>query len=282
MKISVITVCRNAVGTIEKALLSLYEQTYKNIEHIIIDGVSTDGTLEVLSKYKDNIAIMVSEPDTGIYNAMNEGIKLATGDLVYFLNATDSLYDENVFEKVVDEFEKYPDLELLWGDVQFIENDEDVRIARFDNIKTKSDLIYNNPCHQSIFYKNEIFKKYGGYDEKLHIYADYEFNARMLVQKNVKCKYIKEILSRFELGGVSTSSDEKIKARQLKERKEIYNQIFSNNFNYKLDKFFTKTFGTATRAVKKTSLWDAFFKKYDAISQFVFNERLSLNLVKDK
>lgn len=279
MKISIITVCKNAIDTIEDTLSSLYEQSYKNIEHIVIDGVSTDGTLELLSKYKDKISILVSEPDTGIYNAMNKGIKLATGDIVYFLNATDSLYDKNVFEKVVNEFETHPDLELLWGDVQFVENNEDIRIAKFDNINIKSDLIYNNPCHQVIFYKNDVYKKFGGYDEKFPIYADYEFNSKMLVHNDVKCKYIPETLARFELGGISTSSDEKIKQRQLKERKDIYKQIFSNNINFKLDKFFTKIFGTATRAVKKTLLWKKLFNINDNISQTMFKKRLSLNFV---
>lgn len=270
MKISVITVCRNAAKTIEETLSTLYSQTYKDIEHIVIDGVSTDGTLEILSKYKENISILVSEPDTGIYNAMNKGIKLATGDVVYFLNATDSLYDNNVLENAANEFKKHPDLEFLWGDVQFVENDKDVRVATFENIKIKSDLIYNNPCHQSIFYKNNVFKKYGCYDETLPIYADYEFNARVLVLENVRCKYIPKVLSRFELGGVSTALDEKIKSRQKAERKEIYSRIFGHNINFTLDNFFTKTFGTITRNVKKTKLW-----------KNLFGKRLSLNLISD-
>lgn len=282
MKISVITVCKNAVETIEETLLSLYKQSYGNIEHIVIDGCSDDGTLEVLSKYRENISILLSEPDTGIYNAMNKAIKLMTGDIVYFLNANDSLYDENALEKVVKEFQKHPDLGLLWGDVQFIEHNEDVRVARFNNIKTKSDLIYNNPCHQVIFYSNEIFKKYGGYDEKFIIYADCDFNIRMLVQNDVRCKYIPEILARFELGGLSTSAYWKDKILQKKEINEIYKKNFSHNLNFRIDKFFTKTFGTPTRATKKTRLWNSLFKVHDAIYQSVFNERLSLNLINNE
>lgn len=281
MKISVITVCRNAVTTIERALLSLYGQTYQNIEHIVIDGVSTDGTLELLEKYKDKISVLVSESDTGIYNAMNKGIKHATGDIVYFLNATDCLYDTMVFEKAVAEFNKYPDLEFLWGDVQFVENNENVRIATFGNIKIKNDLIYNNPCHQSIFYKNDVFKRYGGYDESLPIYADCDYNLKILIEHDVKCKYIPEVLSKFELGGVSTSSDEKIRLRRKNEQKEIYKRYFSKNLDSVLDKFFTKTFGTITRAVKKTKSWDLTFNFLDKTSQIMLKKRLSLNLVKD-
>lgn len=280
MKISVITVCRNASKTIEQSLLSLYNQTYKNIEHIVIDGASTDGTLEILSKYKDNISVLVSEPDTGIYNAMNKGLKLATGDIIYFLNATDCIYDENILEKVVKEFKNYPDLELLWGDVLFVEDGKNVRVAKFENIKSKTDLIFNNPCHQVIFYKNNVFKKFGNYNEKFLIYADYDFNVRALVVNNAKCEYLSQIIARFELGGISTSPDSQIKILQKQERIEIYNEHFSNNFHYKLDNFFTKIFGTPTRFVKKTKCWEKIFITYNAILQTLFNKNLSLNHVK--
>lgn len=280
MKISVITVCKNAVNTIENSLLSLYNQTYKDIEHIVIDGVSTDGTLELLSKYKDKIYKLVSEPDTGIYNAMNKGIKFATGDIVYFLNATDSLYDEYVFEKVVKEFESQPDLEFLWGDVQFVEAKKDIRVARFNNIKFKGDLIHNNPCHQVIFYKNNIFKKCGDYNENLPIYADYDFNVRVLVPYNARCKYIPEILARFELGGISTSSEEKIKLRQKQERKDIYKEHFSKNIHFQLDTFFTKVFGTPTKYFKTSKLMNKLFNLYDKTLQVIFKESLMLNKVK--
>lgn len=280
MKVSIITVCKDAVKSTERTLVSLYGQTYKDIEHIVIDGGSTDGTLEILSKYRDNISVLISEPDSGIYNAMNKAIKLATGDLVYFLNATDTFYDENVLKKAVDEFKKHPDLELLWGDVQFVKDNKEIRIATFENINVKSDLIYNNPCHQSMFYKNEIFVKYGDYNENLPIYADYEFNVRMLVHHNVRCKYIPEVLARFELGGVSTSSDEKIKLRQKQERVQIYKEHFRNNLHYRLDKFFTKVFGTPTAYVKNTRLWNILFATYDKVLRLVLKQQLTLNKIK--
>lgn len=282
MKISIITVCKNAESSIEKTLLGLYSQTYKNIEHIVIDGVSTDKTLEILENYKDKISVLVSEPDTGIYNAMNKALKLVTGDIVYFLNATDTLYDENVLRKVVQEFEKHPDLEFLWGDIQFVEDNKDIRIATFEDIKVKSDLIYRNPCHQCIFYKNELFTKNGGYNEEITLYADYDLNVRMLVKHNSRCKYMPEILARFELGGFSTTLDEKTILMQKRDRKEVYNQHFRKNINFILDNFFTKIFGTITRKIKKSLLWKKFFKLYDKTLQLSFNKRLSLNLIENK
>lgn len=280
MKISVITVCRNASKTVEKSLLSLYGQTYKNIEHIVIDGASADGTLEILSKYKDKISVLISEPDTGIYNAMNKGITLATGDIIYFLNATDCLYENDILEKVVKEFEVHPDLELLWGDILFVKGEKDIRVAQFGNIKLKTDLISNNPCHQVIFYKKDLFKNYGVYNEKYRIYADYDFNVRALALNNVKCKYIPQIIAKFELGGISTSSDPKIKILQKQERKDIYQEHFSKHFHYELDNFLTKIFGTPTKFVKSTKCWEKLFNLYDNILWTLFHKNLSLNLVK--
>lgn len=279
MKLSIITICKNAEESIEKTLLSIYSQTYKNIEHIVIDGASTDKTLEILEKYKDKISILVSEPDTGIYNAMNKALKFVTGDIVYFLNATDALYGENVLEKVVQEFEKHPDLEFLWGDIQFVENNKDIRTATFEDIKVKSDLIYRNPCHQCIFYKNELFVKHGKYNEEITLYADYDLNVRMLVKHNSRCKYITEILARFELGGFSTVTNEKTRLMQKKDRNEVFNQHFKQNINFRLDNFFTKIFGTITCKIKKSSLWKNFFKLYDKLLQVCFKQRLSLNFV---
>lgn len=281
MKISIITVCKNAVNTIEETLLSIYEQTYTNIEHIVIDGVSTDGTLEILSKYKNNISILISESDTGIYNAMNKAIKFVTGDIVYFLNANDSLYSKDIFEIIIKEFQNYPDLQFLWGDVQFMEDNEEACIATYEDIKTKSDLMYRNPCHQGIFYKSEVFKKYGDYDESLPIYADYEFNARILVAHNSRCKHLPVIFARFELGGASTSTNEKIQLRQKQERKDIYKKIFSNNFYFVLDNFFKRFFGTPSRLIKNSRLWKKAFDICDSILISKFKNRISLNIINE-
>lgn len=279
MKISIITVCKNAIDTIEKTLLSIYGQTYKDIEHIVIDGGSNDGTLALLSRYKDNISILISEPDTGIYNAMNKGIKLATGDIVYFLNATDSLYDERVLEKIADEFNKHNDLEILWGDIVFTEEEKEPRIYKNDVFKAKNDFLYNNPCHQAILYKNELFKQYGDYDEAIKIFGDYDLNIRMLVTNNAKCKYIPELIAKFEIGGISTSSEEDDRVLHRADRKMVFDKNFKNKYSYRLDKFITKIFGTPVKAFKQTKLHRFLFCLSDKVSQIIFKQRLSLNFV---
>ena len=281
MKISIITVCKNAVDSIEDTLLSLYGQTYNNIEHIVIDGASTDGTLEILNKYQDKIAYFVSESDSGIYNAMNKGIKAATGDFLYFLNATDSLYDETVFETIVKEFEQHKNLKILWGKVQFTEEKKDTSVLLYDDINFKSDFAYKNPCHQVIFYKNDIFKKYGGYDEEFPIYADYDFNLRMLAINNLECKYIPKFLARFELGGISTATDEINMEIQRKEKIKIHYKNLSSSLlfcgiyaNEKISRFFMKFLGTPTRFVKKSTLWNKLFNKEYGI--FSFSSKLNM------
>lgn len=281
MKISVITVCLNAKDSIEKTFESLKNQTFKNVEHIVIDGVSTDGTLDIINKYKDGITYFVSEKDTGIYNAMNKALKYVTGDVVYFLNATDSLHDDDVLEKVANQFKKHPDLEVLWGDIQFTEEGKEPRIHKNNDVKIKNDFLYNNPCHQAIFYKNELFKKYGNYDEDIKIFGDCDFNVRALVNNNAKCKYIPEVIACFEIGGISTSSEESDRLLHKADRLKVYNKNFKHKLCYRADVFITKNFATPKRIIENSKIYDFLFKITDRITQVVLNDRLSLNLIND-
>ena len=118
-KVSIITVCLNCSMHIRKAIESVISQTYPLIEYVIIDGASTDGTVEIIEKYRDRIAHFISEPDTGLYNAMNKGIGAATGDILFFLNADDYFADENVVADVADVFSKNPDIDIVFGNQIF-------------------------------------------------------------------------------------------------------------------------------------------------------------------
>lgn len=258
MKISIITVCRNSRKEIENTILSIYNQTHEDIEHIVIDGVSTDGTLEILEKYKDKISYFISEPDLGIYNAMNKGLKHITGDIVYFLNAGDSLYSTDVLEKIVDNFKK-TNASIVIGDVFFTNNNnfpevdlnhKPNQIHSYETIKHELD--FEGPCHQVIFYKKEVFDKVSNYNENYKIYADYEFNIRAFVLNKMPLSYIKLTVANFDLGGCSTKySDAQSKECMLIRENTGYNKLIYRN--PKLKKFMNKYFKSILRLFEKMS-----------------------------
>jgi len=210
MKISIITVCLNEQDTIEDTFLSIFNQTYENFELIVIDGSSTDDTIEIINKYKDKISHFVSEPDNGIYNAMNKGIKAANGDFLIFLNANDVFYDEYVLEKIAKASIESPEAKILFGDSDYISIDKrDSKIKKIDNIKNEFSLAFENICHQSVFYHKSLFEKFGNYCEKLKIYADWDFNINCLVKNKVSALYLDIVISKFQLGGICSSPKNK-------------------------------------------------------------------------
>lgn len=202
--ISIITVCRNEVSTVEATIKSILEQTYTNWELIVIDGASQDGTLEILKIYENKIAHLLSEPDTGIYNAMNKGIKLAKGDFLYFLNANDTLYDNNIFEKVTAIIEEHPDKKLFFGDVNFKSKENRSHIGRFGDFNNIFMFLKSNLNHQSIFYHRTLFKEFGLYDESLKMLADTDFNMKLLIKAKLTAVHCPFIINNFQLGGFSS------------------------------------------------------------------------------
>ena len=149
----------------------------------MIDGASTDGTLEILNKYQDKIAYFVSESDSGIYNAMNKGIKAATGDFLLFLNANDTFYCVDVLEKVSNALIENPDAKYLFGDVNYISEDgTQSEVQKYNEVKNDIYFVNRNICHQSIFYHTALFEELGEYPECYKIYADWEFNIKCLVK----------------------------------------------------------------------------------------------------
>ncbi len=206
IKISVLTVCLNAAETIENTLKSILSQTYSNIELVVVDGASSDGTVDILKKYANKIACLISEPDTGIYSAMNKAIGKATGDYLIFMNANDSFYNDNVVQIVVDQIEKNPKAEFFYGDANYIDiNRQSSHIVSYGkyNIK-KNDFFYsNNVNHQVIFYKKNLFVKFGNYDETYKILADWDFNTRSLKGTDIVVQYIPLVIANFQLGGLS-------------------------------------------------------------------------------
>lgn len=227
MKVSIITVCRNAENVIERTIFSVVTQSCfaENIEYLIIDGASTDKTIEIIKQYSDKYPIKwISEPDSGIYNAMNKGIRLATGDIIYFLNAGDRLFDEKTIELALNEFEKGGD-DFLYTDILTcnINRLPEAKIKKF-NHADKYFLFRDCICHQASFYKKSVFDKLGGFNEGFKLAADYEMLLKIIDDKNLKKKYLPITAAYYDTTGISSTSEDIVK----KERVEIQKHFYSS------------------------------------------------------
>lgn len=178
IKISVVTVCLNDKQKLEKTILNVLGQDYKNKEFIIIDGGSSDGTTEVIKKYEPHIHYWVSEKDNGIYDAMNKGIKVATGDYIYFLNAGDLIYGSHVFKKMAEIIKNNENIGIIYGLAECFSKEDAISYISGAKIN-RGDLWKGMPvCHQSIFFKKELFNIIGFYNTKFKSRADYELLLR--------------------------------------------------------------------------------------------------------
>tara|TARA_B100000745_G_scaffold300599_1_gene255791 strand:- start:13472 stop:14227 length:756 start_codon:yes stop_codon:yes gene_type:complete len=207
MKISVITVSYNAEKTIGKCIESVLSQTYTNSEYIIIDGNSKDTTMNIVESFRDRIDIVVSETDSGIYDAINKGIALATGDVVAILNSDDEYVDKYVLETVMQEFLNNSDISIVYGDIVIVDNVG--RIMRtWRSGRYTSGLFRTgwHPPHPSFFVKKSVYDKYGVFNTTFEIAADYEFMLRVLEKNQTKSIHIPQILVRMLGGGASNGS----------------------------------------------------------------------------
>ena len=202
LKVSIITVCLNSVNTIEQTIQSVLNQTYKDIEYIVIDGGSNDGTCEIIEKYKNQITYYVSEPDNGIYFAMNKGINQASGDIIGILNS-DDWYDLYTIGRVVETFEKY-DCDMLHGKLSIVYADNLNRIV--DERKLDDLYVGMNIAHPTVFVKHEVYDKYGVFNERYISASDYELMLR-LYTLGIDIKFVPYVLTYFRLGGFSQKKE---------------------------------------------------------------------------
>ena len=207
MKISIITVSYNSSRTIGDTLRSVAVQTYPHIEHIIVDGGSEDGTMHVVESFP-HVAKKVSEKDNGIYDAMNKGIAMATGDIIGILNADDMYTDPGVLQKVVDVF-LHPIVDAVYADLVFVDPINTDKIVRrwISRQHTETDFYYGwMPPHPTFFVRKSVYEKFGLFDTRLRSAADYELILRFLLKHRISSRHIPHLIIKMRNGGKSTAS----------------------------------------------------------------------------
>jgi glycosyltransferase involved in cell wall biosynthesis len=221
LKISIITVSFNSAKTIEQTIQSVLSQRYSNVEYIIIDGASQDETLSIIDKYRNKIAVLLSEKDSGIYNAMNKGLKRVTGDIIGILNSDDFYADENVLGDIAQLFEQGK-ADAVYADLQYVDANDTRKIKRHwksGKYKPGNFLFGWMPPHPTFFVRKEVYEKYGLFNENLRSAADYELMLRFIHKYQISLDYLPRIIVKMRSGGQSNvTAKNRIKAN-LEDRK---------------------------------------------------------------
>lgn len=208
MKVSVITICYNAASEIDETIRSVMVQDHADIEHIVIDGGSTDGTQERVERYAECIAQFVSEKDKGVYDAMNKGLRLATGEVVAFVNAGDMMATRNTVSYMVRAFAEQ-DADAIYGDALMVDPNDITKVKRFwkggeyDRANFRKGWM---PPHLGTYIRKSAYDRLGLFNTELKVSADYELMFRFLYKHRLRARYVPKVLVRFRLGGVSNRS----------------------------------------------------------------------------
>lgn len=239
-KITVITVCLNEVNSIEETINTVVTQSYQNTEYVVIDGGSTDGTLQKIEKYVSSIDIIEHQKGKGIYNAMNQGIALSNGDYLYFLNAGDRLYSKDTLSHIAGMISQDNGLDIVFGDYLKITDSGEELVT--DSTEISMDRLKDGMiCHQAMFSNRKMFERNGGFDESLSIVADYDWLARNIVKGKLRTKYVQRPIVKWDSSGVSSTSDYRIQQFLAMKR---YFGIF-----YSLEKVFYPNVARKLRAL---------------------------------
>ncbi|MDD5175196.1 MAG: glycosyltransferase family 2 protein [Sterolibacterium sp.] len=203
-----ITVCFNSQATIEDTLKSVATQTYADVEHIIVDGGSSDDTMAIVNSHRGHLASVISEPDRGVYDAMNKGIALSSGDVVGFLNADDIYADPTSLESVAQAFEA-PGVEACYADLVYVDKQDMSKIVRYWQSKEYRYGMCRTgwmPAHPTFFVRRHVYEKFGTFDLQYRLQSDFELTMRLLEVHRIKSVYIPRILVKMRTGGMSNNS----------------------------------------------------------------------------
>ncbi len=231
MKVSIITATFNSDKNIQRTIDSVVSQDYPDIEHIIIDGGSTDNTLKIIESNKHKISTFISEKDKGIYDALNKGIKMATGDVIGFLNSDDVFTNKHVISRVVNCLQ-IKKSDVVYGNLVYQSKDEEnkktIRYWR-SNVYSPGCLKWGwMPPHPTVYCKREIYDTWGLYDDNLKISADYDFILRVFKQPTVSKSFLPTIMVKMDVGGVSNSSVKNILQKSFEDFKAIHRNQTGN------------------------------------------------------
>jgi glycosyltransferase len=227
VKISVITAVRNSHHTIEDCLRSVAGQSYALREHVVVDGLSDDGTCDLLQRHQEKIDVLISERDSGIYNALNKGLANSTGDIIGFLHADDVFADADVLLRVAEAF-RDRSVDVVYGDLMYVDKVDVMRAFRYwrAGVFSPSDLRAGwMPPHPTLYVRRSVYSRVGGFDETYRIAGDYDHILRIFSRQTVNPVYLPSVLVKMRVGGASNSSLRNI----LRKSMEDYRALRRNN-----------------------------------------------------
>ena len=248
--ISIITITYNSLATIKELISSVSDQDYPKIEHIIVDGSSTDGSLEILTDHVNNSSNikLISEPDNGIYHALNKGLALSTGDIIGFAHSDDFLNSHTIISEVVSIFQNNK-VDGVYGDLKYVKsNDTNKVIRNWKSRKFYPEMIKNAwmPPHPTLFLRKEVYKMHGHFDTTYKISADYEFILRIFKDQFLKFEYLPKTITTMRLGGISNGSLRNIALKVKEDYRAMRKHNVGNIFTLarktlsKLDQYFKR------------------------------------------
>ncbi len=239
MTLSIITINRNNTAGLEKTMHSVASQTCKDFEYIVIDGASTDGSVEVIKKLESEFAHLrwVSEPDSGIYNAMNKGIRMATGDYIQILNSADCLVSDDVTERMLAELEKQGRPSILYGNMVkcFPDGHKMVDKCFAGQEITMLGMYTGTLNHDPAYIRRDLFEKYGYYDESLKIVSDWKWYLQAIIMGGEKPQYVDIDVTLFDMTGISENAANKEKIKS--ERKKVLEELIPTAYRHDYERY---------------------------------------------